>query len=473
MPTALVKGGNVLLAQTGLTGPFVVTLTWARKGDLDPDVTALILTDGKVRSDPDMVFRNQPDGPDDAHGAVRYLGKGSGGLGVTDRVRIDPARLPAGVNKVAVSVSLDEGLGVLGPFRVEIAPEHAPDTPTVTYTVADATSETAMVAVEVYEHTTGWKARAVGQGWTTGLAGLATDFGIVIDQDPEQSSAPVLAATAVPATAAPEVTTVSTSKPRVSFTKGEDRLPVDMRKKLNLRKALVADALERRGALGIRARVVLVFDVSRSTHNLYASKVFHRAAEQVAPVAAQVDDGAEMQAFVMGGTTHRLPDLMIGGMPRWLELHLRTAGAGGAGKKGALIEGQIDMRAIRASNNEAEAMRVVCEYTRTEPLDIPTLVLFFHDGGVTDNAGVKAAVRGSVEAPIFWQFIGIGKSNYGILEKLDTLAGRRIDNTGFFALDDIDKVTDEDLYRLLLHEFPDWVRAYYPVGHPARAHETA
>ena len=223
MPTALVKGGNVSLVQADMTGPFVVTLTWARKGDLDPDVTALLLADGKVRSDLDMVFHNQPDGPADAHGAVRYLGKGVGGFGVTDRVRIDPAGLPSGVNKVAVSVSLDEGFGALGPFRVDIAPEGTPDIPAVTYTIADATSETAMVAIEVYEHTSGWKARAVGQGWTTGLAGLATDFGIKISDDTAvPAAAPVTETGPAPKIdlAKPPVGTISLAKhQKVSFAK--------------------------------------------------------------------------------------------------------------------------------------------------------------------------------------------------------------------------------------------------------------
>lgn len=59
---------------------------------------------------------------------------------------------------------------------------------------------------------------------------------------------------------------------------------------------------------------------------------------------------------------------------------------------------------------------------------------------------------------IFWQFVGLGNANYGVLQKLDDLPGRFIDNADFFALDDLDKITDEELYDRLLNEFPQWLR---------------
>ncbi|KJR46304.1 tellurium resistance protein [Desulfosporosinus sp. I2] len=55
---------------------------------------------------------------------------------------------------------------------------------------------------------------------------------------------------------------------------------------------------------------------------------------------------------------------------------------------------------------------------------------------------------------MFWQFVGIGRENYGILEKLDTMESRVVDNANFFALDDIDRISDEQLYERLLNEFP-------------------
>lgn len=60
--------------------------------------------------------------------------------------------------------------------------------------------------------------------------------------------------------------------------------------------------------------------------------------------------------------------------------------------------------------------------------------------------------------PIFWQFMGVGGSNYSILEKLDNMDGRVVDNANFFAIDDFDRVPDDELYERLLNEFPTWLK---------------
>jgi hypothetical protein len=60
--------------------------------------------------------------------------------------------------------------------------------------------------------------------------------------------------------------------------------------------------------------------------------------------------------------------------------------------------------------------------------------------------------------PIFWQFVGVAGSNYGVLEDLDKMKGRIVDNAGFFAVDDLKKIKDEELYDRLLSEFPHWLK---------------
>ena len=90
---------------------------------------------------------------------------------------------------------------------------------------------------------------------------------------------------------------------------------------------------------------------------------------------------------------------------------------------------------------------------------LPTFIVFLSDGGVTDEQGIKKAVADAAKYPLFWQFVGLAGSNYGILEKLDTMDGSRlVDNTNFFHVDDLGKITDEQLYERLLTEFPDWIK---------------
>ncbi|MDH8538366.1 VWA domain-containing protein, partial [Klebsiella pneumoniae] len=59
--------------------------------------------------------------------------------------------------------------------------------------------------------------------------------------------------------------------------------------------------------------------------------------------------------------------------------------------------------------------------------------------------------------PVFWKFVGLGGSNYGILERLDTFSDRRVDNSNFFAIDNFAHIKDEELYEKLLEEFKDWL----------------
>jgi tellurium resistance protein TerD len=42
----------------------------------------------------------------------------------------------------------------------------------------DASSETAMIFGELYRYNSEWKFRAVGQGYASGLRGIALDFGV-------------------------------------------------------------------------------------------------------------------------------------------------------------------------------------------------------------------------------------------------------------------------------------------------------
>lgn len=409
--TTLTQGGNA-----PLTGPAVRV---AVEGPVD--VTALVVgADGKVAGDADMVFFNQPAAP-----GVRLEGRA---------LALDLGGLRAGADRVVVAASPEAQGATFAGVSLRVAVEHGGET--VEFSPAGLGAQTVVVLAELYQRGGSWKVRAVGQGYDDGLAGLATDFGVDVDAEP-----PTPTSTSAPAPA---------QAPAVSFTKGEDKLPAEMRTALNLRKQQVAVVLTKHRMTGLRCRVVVVLDVSGSTSGLYRKGVFSRAVERVAPVAAQVDDGAEMQAWAMGGQAKRLEDITIGELPQWLATY--TA------KRYTQAQGW---------NNEKAAIEDVARFVEREPLDIPTLVLFFHDGGVTDDKGTEKALRAVERAPIFWQFIGIGRSNYGILEKLDTLDGRIHDNTGFFALDDLDAVDDAELYDRILQEFPGWMRAYYPAGAPA------
>lgn len=250
--------------------------------------------------------------------------------------------------------------------------------------------------------------------------------------------------------------------------KGEDQLPVDMRKRLSLRKEQVAVSLRKHGAVGVRARVILVLDASGSMSFLYSKGVVADVVERMAAVAAQLDDDGEMQAWTFASNPARLPDLAVGDLPEWLERHVRvgelTLFRRSKKPRKGMLPGQVDMRAVGIQNEEQKVIAEVRTYVREHPAADPTLVLFFSDGGVYRNKEIEKELREAVDEPIFWQFVGLGRSNYGVLERFDTLPGRRVDNVGFFAVDDISHVPDPELYDRLLSEFPSWVSEARRLG---------
>ncbi|MNV79367.1 hypothetical protein D3C71_1729160 [compost metagenome] len=73
-------------------------------------------------------------------------------------------------------------------------------------------------------------------------------------------------------------------------------------------------------------------------------------------------------------------------------------------------------------------------------------------------------IKDAASLPIFWQFVGIGGSGYGALAELDTMSGRVVDNAGFFAIDDLRKISEEELYDRLMSEFPIWLKAAKAKG---------
>ncbi|MFF1646613.1 VWA domain-containing protein [Streptomyces sp. NPDC058240] len=458
--TILSKGANVPVAASAVRA----VLDWsAGSGVPDVDASALLLTGGgRVRSDEDFVFYNQPR---HASGAVSHVGKRPG----SDSLDVHLGALGPDVERVALCASADGGTFGQVPGLCLRLLDSASGAELARFDITAAT-ETALVGGELYRRDGGWKFRAVGQGYTSGLAGLATDFGISVDEEQPAAgsgSRPVTAPDPAPAPS-PDASPVHArggSRPRLA--KGEENLPVDMRERLSLRKQQVLVSLSKHGVPELRARVVLVLDASGSMGGLYRRGTVAGVTERMVAVAAQLDDDGEMQAWTFASNPARLPDLAVGDLPEWLRLHVRVGQTYGFGRRKpprGLVPGQIDMRAVGIQNEEQKVIAEVRAFVRDHPVPDPTLVLFFSDGGVHRNQEIEQELRAAAEEPVFWQFVGLGSSQYGVLERFDTMPGRRVDNVGFFAVDDIERISDQELYDRVLSEFPSWLRAARQAG---------
>ncbi len=439
-------------------------LAWrAGAGVPDIDASALLLTEaGRVRDDGDFVFYNQPR---HTSGAVTHLGKRSAAGASTDTLEVNLGAVDPAVERIALCASADGGTFGQVPGLVLRLFDAGTGSELARFDMAAGT-ETAFIGGELYRRQGKWKFRAVGQGYAAGLAGLATDFGITVDEPAPTIAPPPAVTVAPPPPPVAPAPTPAAPVPGARLSKGEERLPVDMRKRLSLRKEQVAVSLRKHGAAHVTARVVLVLDASGSMSFLYSRGVVSDVVERMAAVAAQLDDDGEMQAWTFASNPARLPDLRLGELPEWLRLHVRVGEVGlfRRGRKKGLDPSQVDMRDVGIQNEEQKVIAEVRAFVRDHPASAPTLVLFFSDGGVYRNKEIERELREAVEEPVFWQFVGLGKSNYGVLERFDTLPGRRVDNVGFFAVDDISTVPDPELYDRLLSEFPLWITAAGRAG---------
>ncbi|MFD3515867.1 TerD family protein [Streptomyces sp. NPDC058657] len=216
----MVKGANVSLsALTEDHESLAVSLRWnSPSGEGDADVSVLLLgADGKVRANDDFYFYNHPTAPD---GSVQLLGLTPTDDGTEDRIQLSLPALPADVGGLVIAASRHQRapFGELNSVGLELS--DGAGEKILRFAINDATTESAFVFAEVYRRGEEWKFRAVGQGYDTGLAGLATDYGIDIEDDDEQTEPapqpptepspgeprpPLLAA--VPAQAVPQDTT--------------------------------------------------------------------------------------------------------------------------------------------------------------------------------------------------------------------------------------------------------------------------
>jgi stress response protein SCP2 len=206
----LSKGANAALPSASVTVEIVSPTSL--------DIAALLVTaNGKVRSDADFIFYNQPNGP-----GVRLV--------PPSRLECQLGGVPPEIDKVVLTGSLD-GSGPLtfaGVRGLTVIVRDGSGGEIARFDPTDLSTETALVLAELYRRQGAWKVRAVGQGYAAGLAGIATDFGITVDDSPAPATitpaapaAPAASRPAAPPAAPAGTPTINLDKGRVSLQKGQ------------------------------------------------------------------------------------------------------------------------------------------------------------------------------------------------------------------------------------------------------------
>uniref|UniRef100_UPI0024540341 TerD family protein n=1 Tax=Nocardia gipuzkoensis TaxID=2749991 RepID=UPI0024540341 len=179
MSATLAKGQNGPLA----TNDVVISVQLSAPADL----SALLVTErGKVRSDADFVFFNQPSGP---------------GVNLQPAPAGQPASLavslnavPADIDQIRAVITLDDANSNFGSFPAPTAiVSDAAGNQLYEYRIEGLNTESIVIALELYRRQGAWKVRAVGQGYAGGFAALVTDHGVSVDDSPAQAPQPAQA----------------------------------------------------------------------------------------------------------------------------------------------------------------------------------------------------------------------------------------------------------------------------------------
>nr|WP_312985436.1 VWA domain-containing protein [Clostridioides sp.] len=188
-----------------------------------------------------------------------------------------------------------------------------------------------------------------------------------------------------------------------------------------------------------KARVALVLDYSGSMRGLYKNGTVQSVIERILPLALQFDDDGELDVWLFEDSFKRIKSINLNNYNNYIENE------------------RILERYEMGGTEYAPVMRdVVKKYTKEEKSDLPDYVLFITDGDNFDKSETDQIMRDASHKPIFWQFLGLGNSEFKYLEKLDTMSGRKVDNANFFSVNDINSLSDEKLYEKILTEYPTW-----------------
>lgn len=406
----ITQGQRLPLASIGLSTRLTVAISIQSTHEIDLVCFGLD-AQSKLSDDRFMVFFNQPAAPAQA---IRLIGPG--------QFEIDLGALPATIDRLVFTAAID-GAGAMkdiGASRFVVAGPGSPNAATCEFSGSTFSVEKAIMVADVYRKGGEWRLQANLQGFSEGLAALVRHFGGEVSDEP------------APAPPPPAKATFSLEKKVAAAAPAL----INLAKKAQI-------SLEKNNLTQVKARVAFVLDVSGSMSGQYSRGRVQEVMNRLIPLAVAFDDDAELDVFGFGARPVRLSAATLSNYSNYIDTD-----------HGGWRKWDVGSRI----NDEPKAMRMVMDHYSSSGDKTPVYIMFLSDGGVHENRAITKLMMEASSQPFFWQFVGLGGSGYGILEKLDDMAGRVVDNCSFFAVDDLHDLSEEALYDRLMEEFPAWLR---------------
>jgi hypothetical protein len=224
--------------------------------------------------------------------------------------------------------------------------------------------------------------------------------------------------------------------------------------RIDIRKKIVLDLKKSKGLENQKAQVILALDFSGSMDHLYRTGKVQELVERMLPLGLAFDDNGEVDFYLFESGVKKLPEnITLANVNGYINNKVMGKYSMGGTNYAPVINAIVKDFANAQSGGFLSFGK-----GKTYPtLDNPVYVIFVTDGENSDKREAEEAIIEASKSGIFFQFVGIGNAGFYFLDKLDNLSGRNIDNANFFKVPDLSTKSDDDLYSLLLNEFPSFI----------------
>lgn len=428
----LTVGQRLPLSNLAIDDTMSIMLKFTRQSPIEMDISCFALdAASKLINDDYMVFYNQPTSPCGQIKLTHYESQLTANKGIQAEFEVNLSKLPANVDSLFFVLSADTPLNQIQSLDIGIWQQS--QKAQADYQAADFAQQQASMLIQVYRKGGVWRLANVAQGFNGGLAAIVQHFGGDVAEDDGHNS------TSQPAPSA-KINTSKVPLEKVMLEKAP--------KLVNLAKKATI-SLEKCQLQQLTAKVALVLDATGSMNRQYKDGRVQEVVNRLLPLAVSFDDDQALDCWAFGENCAYLGEVGLSNYADFIDT-----------VQGGWRNWPLGAR----TNNEAGVMKAVTDFYKKDGLDVPVYVLFISDGGVRDTRGITDIMIRAAKLPIFWQFVGLGGSSYGILKKLDDMTGRLLDNCSFFELDDLDDISEEALYENMLEEFPSWLKEAREIG---------
>ncbi|MGJ5630204.1 TerD family protein [Nostoc sp. CALU 1950] len=456
MEIELTKGGRFNLSKEAPNlNKVAIGLGWqVNKAGQSYDIDASVFmlgADGKIPNDKYFVFYNNLQSID---GSLRHSGDNRTGEGHGDdeTIYVDLAKVNPDIQEIVFVVTIHEGQEKNQNFSqiknafIKIY-NHESKNSLARYNLREAFSqETALEFGRLYKKENEWRFQAVGEGYSSGLQSFVDKY---IAKTKQQESTKVESAQEN-----------CTAKLNISLEKKLEREAPHI---FNLVKK--ADiSLQKANLTNHKAKVVLCLDISGSMSALYTLGKIQRFAEKILALGCRFDDNASIDIFLFGAKAYNAGEMTIENFKTFIPNLLKEYPLEGGTYYGKAIDMIRKFYFPISKKGNHKSFN-------------PVYIMFVTDGATSDESQTEQYLKESSYEPIFWQFMAIGKSrkdvkgkgilgwlakaktsDFTFLERLDEMSDRYLDNSDFFSLEDPESIPDQELYDLLMTEYPNWVK---------------